>query len=329
MKKINTLALLLLAFGIPTLAQPLEQANESLGAESSDSVFPSVKDEIPSFSDEETEDLGPQYLLVPGTPAHNWFQAVADFQLIRTSNRTLDDASTREASDLAVATAQFRAQTPDRSFLGGDLNASAGLRYQLFRYGTFDDSTINGVPVDQNDFEGYSFFTNLAWQKGNWRAGLGLRWTGLDSDTQGSRFFEELVPSWELSRDFFSGPNTRIRLKYEGAYYATDSQAFLPQFDDLNDRLAHSLSLSLIHRLDPKLYVEPSAKVTYANYDGSLNNDREDTTLRIGASLSYFLHENIQLRLFTGYQKRDSTGAGIVDYENWDLGIGTTLSARF
>ncbi|MFP4156220.1 MAG: outer membrane beta-barrel protein [Opitutales bacterium] len=332
MKRTRTAYLFFLA-SLPALAQsPLDTANEALERESSNSAFAvesNGEETIPAFADEENEDVGPQYLLVPGTPSHDWFQAVADFQLLRSSNPTLDDNSTKQASDLAVATAQFVAQTPDHSLLGGSTSASAGVRYQLFRYGTFDDTDINGVPVDRNDFDGYSFFTHLDWKKDDWRVRLGLRWTGLDNDTEGSLFYEEFVPTWELSRDFFTGPNTRIRLKYDGAYYATESQTFLPQFDDLNDRLAHSLSVSLLHRLNPKLYVEPTARITYADYRGNLYDDREDTTTRLGASLSYFVNDNVQLRLFTGYQKRNSNEAGIVDYENWDLGLGTTLSARF
>lgn len=331
--KFTPLYCCLLGATLPALAQsPLDTVNEALEYDQPTSAFTvesNGEEAVPSFADEENADVGPQYLLVPGAPAHDWFQAVADFQLIRSSNPTLDTNSTKEASDLAVATAQVVAQTPDHSFLGGSANASAGVRYQIFRYGTFDDADIAGTPVDRNDFEGYSFFANLDWQKDNWRARLGLRWTGLDNDSEGSRFYEELVPTWELSRDFFAGRDTRIRLKYDGAYYATDSQTVLPQFDDLNDRLAHSLSVSLLHRLNQKLYLEPTARVTYADYQGNLNDDREDTTVRLGASLSYVLNENIQLSIFTGYQKRDSNETGIADYENWDLGIGTTLSLRF
>lgn len=328
-----SLICLLLGGSLPLAAQsPLEAITEAFDNASKNSAFsadPNGEQAVSSFFDEEDADIGPQYLLVPGTPAHDWFQAVADFQLLRSSNPTLDVSSVSAASDLAVATFQIQAQSPERNFLGGRANVAAGMRYQLFRYGTLSDTNIAGLPVDQNDFEGYSFFTNLNWRKNNWSSSLGLRWTGLDNDIQGSRFFKELVPTWELNRDFFTGLDTRIRLKYDLAYHATESSSFLPPFDDLNDRLAHSLSVSLLHRLDTKLYIEPTARVTYADYQGSLNGNREDTTIRLGASLSYILRENIQLRVFTGYQKRESNTPGIVDFENWDLGLGSTLSMRF
>lgn len=332
----NTYARYLLTFlalAAPALAQTSpETVGEGLGETPSNATFPGDAQpdrKIPSVVDEEDEDLGPQYLLVPGTAAHQWFQAVADFQLLRSSNPTLDSASVREASDLAVATAQFLVQSPDKSILGGDANALVGLRHQVFRYSNLDDTEINGLPVDRSDFEGTTFFSNLSWEKDNWQAGLGLRWTQLDSASQGSGFFEEVVPSWELSRDFYTSPNTRIRLKYAGAYHATESDAFLPQFDDLNDRLSNTFSVSWLQRLNQKFYLEPSARITYADYQGETSDSREDTTIRLGAALSYFPSEAIQIRFFTGYQKRNSDGVGIVDYENWDLGIGTTFSARF
>ncbi len=332
MKPIHFLCLLL-GSPLAVVAQsPLEAIQEAFSNASPNSAFsvdPAGEQALSSFFDEEDADVGPQYLLLSGTPAHEWFQALIDLQLLRSSNPTLDINSIKKASDLAVATFQITAQTPDRSFLSGNINATAGMRYQLFRYGTLMDTDIAGFSVDRNDFEGYSFFTNLNWRKNNWSSSLGLRWTGLDNDLQGSRFFEELVPTWELSRDFYTGLNTRWRVKYDAAYHATKSRSFLPPFDDLNDRLAHSLSLTVLHRLNSKLYMEPTARVTYADYHGDLNSSREDTTLRFGTSLSYVLNEHIQFRLFTGYQKRHSNAPGIVDYENWDLGLGTTLSMRF
>lgn len=331
MKTLFKIAPLLVIPLIGYAQSPLETANEALDPDSQ-LAFPETEGglkEVPALSDEENADLGPQYLLVPGTPAHNWFLALADFQWLRSSNPTLDDSAISEASDLAVATAQFGIETPAKAFLGGSISANGGIRYQIFRYGTIDEATIAGVPVDRNDFEGTTFFSKANWSKENWMVGLGLRWTQLDNNAQGSGFFEEFVPSWEVSRDFYTGPNTRVRLRYDGAYFATDSKALVAPFNDLNDRLSNSLSVSLLHRINRKLFIEPSIRYTFADYQGDLYNDREDKTLRLGASLSYFPQENLQLRLFSGYQKRNSNELGIVDYENWDLGLGTTLSMRF
>lgn len=323
--------LLFSLIGSNLLAQsPLENADANI--EASESLFKTNEDgptELPKFHEEEDVDLGPQYLLVPGTAAHKWFTAMVDFQWMRTTNPTLDTGSNSETSDLAVATGQLGVITPEKPLLGGNVSASGGARYQLFRYGTLDHTEIAGAPVDQNDFEGYSLFSNLTWRKDDWQVGAGLRWTELDNDVQGDGFFEEFVPTWHVSRDLLLNADTKLQVKYDGAYYFTESTAFLTQFDDLNDRLANSLSMMILHRINSKLYVQPSARVTYSVYQNNNTGDREDTVIRIGTAFTYYLHSNIQLRLFTGYQKRKSTGLGIVEYDNWDLGVGSSLSARF
>ncbi|MGJ8651014.1 MAG: MtrB/PioB family outer membrane beta-barrel protein [Opitutaceae bacterium] len=284
----------------------------------------------PIFSEDELFDLGPQYLLIPSVPPHDWFHALIDFQYLKTSNPTLQEGSGDSSTDLFVLTAQFGVTTPKKKFLSGEWSNYTGVRYQVFRYGLSDrDEVIGGIPVENNDFNALSVFSDLYWNYELWQLRLGLRWTEFENDLNGSGFYNEIVPNWGVKRGIPISQNSILTVSYEGALYLTESTAFTFARDDLNDRFVNSLGASYLYRVSEKLYIEPSARVSYSVYDNTATGDREDTVVSIGVTASYYFNETMAIRVFGNHQRRNSTGLGISNYENTDIGLGGSLSLSF
>ena len=174
-----------------------------------------------------------------------------------------------------------------------------------------------------------TLFSDAFWRHDDWTVRLGIRWTELENDLNGSGFYSEFVPSWGISKNIAVGENSLLVLGYDGAWFISENDTFSFVRDDLNDRVTNSVTASLIHRFNRALYVEPYARLSYAVYSNEPSGDREDVTLNLGLTASYYLRDNIALRFFTNYQDRNSSGAGIVDYENLDLGIGSSLTFSF
>ena len=315
----------------------IDASNAALEAEDAPAVFAEAEAETgagisqpPLLYPGELEDLGPQYLLTPGTPAHDWLMALLDLQWLSSSNPTQAEGDAARSADLRILTAQVGLQTPNKLLAGGQLAAQLGLRYQNFEYGQLSgDVEINGLPLSANDFDAGTVFSEAKWTHGPWQARAGLRWTSLNNDQNGSDYYNEWAPSWALSRHFSVSANARLTAAYDGAYYATNGVSVLTIRDDFNDRYSNAFSLRLLYRLSAQVFVEPNARITYTVFTDDPNGDREDTTASLGLNLSYYFNQSAVLRLFATYQERQSTGLGIADYDSLDLGLGGTLSWQF
>jgi hypothetical protein len=312
----------------------IDESTASLEAEDAPSVFEEEEQTYaqtpPMLYPGELEDLGPQYLLTPGTPAHDWLMALLDLLWLYSSNPTQAEGDSGRSADLRILTAQFGLQTPDKAVAGGQLAAQLGLRYQNFEYGRLSgDVLINGLPISNSDFDAGSVFSGAKWTRGPWQARAGLRWTTLNNDQEGSGYYSEWTPSLALSRHFSIGSNARLTVAYDGAYYVTKGVSELTIRDDFNDRYSNALSLRLLYRLSSKCFVEPNAGINYTVFTDDPNGDREDTTASLGLNLSYYCNKGAVLRLLATYQERRSTGVGIADYDNLEIGLGGTLSFQF
>ena len=285
----------------------------------------------PSLFEDEFDDIGPQYLLKPGVPQHDWFSALLDIQWFNSSNPTLAEKEDRQSADLFVLTAQLGVVTPSKNLFGGQWDTLSGIRYQKFDYGTISgDILIDGRRISESNFQANTVFSDVKWKRKSLKAQFGLRWTSLDNRSQGEGYYTEFVPNWSASRDFIIATNTMLTFDYNGSWVISSSEvggSFIR--DDFNDRVSNAIGLSALHRLTPALYFQPSIRVNYSIYTDDLNGDREDTTYSLGFTLSYYLNSQASIRLFTNLQKRHSTGLGIVDYRNVDSGVGFSFGMKF
>lgn len=306
-----------------------------LDAENLDQAFtdaqPGQIDQIPILFEDELEDIGPQYLLTPGQPAHDCFYALLDAQLLYVSNPTLAEDAIAEGTDLLVFTAQIETRTRFEEYFGGKALASLGMRYQVFRYGSLSDpdELIGGSPASDNDFEAATFYGYVKWIKDKWTVRFGLNWTQLDNDTSDSGFYKELSPNISVTRFFSLSNDTALRIGYTGSWFISESENFDLPRDDFNDRITNQLFGSLRHQLFEKLSISPGIRISYAYYIDDLNGDREDINLGANLYLSYEVSTHASLRFQSSLQKRYSSNDVIVDYDSYDFGFGGTFSYQF
>lgn len=321
--------------GMVSAQSVLETATERLDEADPQAQFQqkeSSENVAPSLFEEEFDDIGPQYLLVSGTPKHKWFRALLDTQWLSTSNPTQAVSSSKHSVDLFVLTAQLGVVTPQRPLWGGECELLSGFRYQLFDYGTLTgDVLIDNRRISLSNFKANTWFSDLKWNRDQLKAQFGLRWTSLDNRSDGTNFYSEWSPNWSLSRDWMLATNTMLTATYAGSLLFTDSHSGGVALigDDFNNRVANSIGLSLLHRLTPDLYLQPSARVNYAIYTDDLNGDREDTVYSLGLALSYYFSPEASVRIFSNYQKRYSNGLAIVEYSSMDLGAGISFGLKF
>lgn len=214
---------------------------------------------------------------------------IAPHALCKMIAMTSAEKADRKSADLFVLTAQIGVVPPKKTLPGGQYELLTGLRYQLFDYGTLSgDVLINNRRISESHFQANTVFSDLKWKRDAWKAQFGLRWTSLDNSTVGSNLYNELVPNWSLSRDYILATNTMLTASYGGSWYITESRSTSSFIrDDFNDRVSNALGLSLLQRLSPDLYLQPSARMNYSIYTDDLNGDREDTTYSLGLTLIY------------------------------------------
>ena len=199
---------------------PIENANQSI-QESVENTSFDLQDGIPVFFEDEFDDIGPQYLLKPGEKSHDWIRAVFDSQWLYTSNPTLASEESARGTDLFVFTSQVGVAPRPWKFKG-DMDLLAGYRYQIFKYAfVSEDKLINGFEVSDNNFEAHTVFTDVKWKKDAWVAQAGIRWTRLDNSESRDGFYEEIVPTWIVSRAFNINPSTfaNCSIRWRGLHY--------------------------------------------------------------------------------------------------------------
>lgn len=287
--------------------------------------------EIPVFFEDEMDDIGPQYLLTPGTPPHDWFHAVLDGQILYVSNPTLADDDSANGTDLIVLTAQFEARSRGENLLGGEAFVSAGLRYQVFQYGSLSDpdELVDGLPVSANDFEAASVYGYIKWTRDKWDVRVGLNWSELYNDSSSGGFYKELFPSISVSRIVTLDEATILRLGYSGSWYFSQSESFALPRDDFNDRITNTLSASIMHQLFEGFTVSPGLSANSSVYTNDLNGGRDDITLAATLFFTFDPFEHASFRFQIGAQKRYSSQDAIVEYESYDSGLGGTFNYSF
>ena len=112
---------------------------------------------------------------------------------------------------------------------------------------------------------------------------------------------------------------------YQGSYRFTEV-GDNPR-DDVNDRTDHVLFVSYNQALTPQLVVQPYYRFQFTHY--TKGGSRNDVFNTAGLSLNYFFTENISLRAFASYERRESDDPIQADYDKVDGGVGLNLYFRF
>lgn len=319
-----------------TAAQQIEQVEQvNRLRELRRSLFdvPETMTRAPLISEEELEDVGPQYLL-QFKPRRQWFEALFDVQYYYTSNFNFNEEESERNpvgeidTGVLVSTAQFAfAPSPFRVW-DGWLSPRVGYRHQWYNYGL--DNTEN--QLNNFDFDVQTVFGEVSYQfLENWNARIGLSWTRLlNHEDVGNRedyseFYKEFVPEWEIQRYIKFNPNSLLVIGYEGNYHHTEVDPTPNAY--INDRMDHILTVSYLHQLTSSIILQPYYRFTYTDYWE--NGDRNDFLHSIGLVTSYHFNKWASIRLFCNYDKRESDDPFVPDYEKIDAGGGATLVFRF
>lgn len=284
---------------------------------------------IPYLYEGELEDVGPQFLLVPGRERHRWFQLVFDSQWFYNSNPTLADSANRIDTDVWVNTLELRAKSPKREIFGGEMELAGGAWAQSYFYGAVSGPTRQAGGLDINDFNftGITFFSEADYQRGPSFAAAGLRWTRLSNTSGDNGFYREWVPSWRVGHRFSLSQRDLLTVRYDGSYHATTLETFAFLRDDLNDRWSNSGSIIWTRLLAPGWFLQTYGAAIHETY--TRGPDRNEWTYVAGGALIRQFNARLAARVFISYAMRDSNRPEFADYRQLTSGLGGSLSFRF
>ena len=291
---------------------------------------------VPSLFDGETDDVGPQSVLLARARRIHW-EAFADAQYFHTDNAFLTDHN-RQGADVLVSTAQAALSLGPVKVADGALTPRLGYQQQWFNYDligsgrvtVIDPATFSTKDVKLNtfDFSAGTAFGDLAWRCENWVVGAGADFRRLLDSGNYREFYREYVPRWSLRRDFLLCPNVGISLGYEGDYRFTETTVTPnPGYpDNYNDRNDHSLVLVGSWQVCRNAILQPYYRLQYSHYT---QTHRDDVLNSVGLALNCPLGENVTLRAFAGYDTLHTDGYLAKKYGKLDLGGGLNLTVRF
>lgn len=285
----------------------------------------------PSFSDEEEEDIGVQYLLI-AQPKHEWFSFVGDESFSITDNPlALEDPD--RGTTLNVFSAALALDFKPKSFAGGLLKPKIGVRMQWYRYGTFNGRSrvIGGLPIKQNDFESRSPFIEVSWEKTNWFLYAGVRYNDLrQDDAFGSSvtFYKDVNPTVSVARRFVLKPKVDLWMQYTGDLRLSETEmgGILP--DEWNDRLTNSLSLTVNKIMGERMLLQSGYTFQYVTYLED-SRDRQDHLHVANLTLIYAINKNLQIRAYGTFEYRGSDEDATSDYRKFEVGLAAQYSLSF
>jgi hypothetical protein len=277
----------------------------------------------------ELDDTGPQYLLVSKEPQANRFVAWTHADVNLTDNATFSETNPR-SSTVTSFQAGLDGRLNERALAGGKLAFDASARAQIFRYGLMDgpNKVIDFMQVGRNNFDLFGMHLRAAWQRGPWLVDSMLQGSLLRNRSAGRTFYRDLGWTAALYRQWKTGESSTLIVGGDltRRWSWTDTYGLLPS--SWNDRVEASLVAVWSHPLRPGLAWRSTARAHFAEYSHR-DRHRSDITGTLGTELDWTLGKNLELRIFTSHERRNSSEAAIPDYARWDLGTGAGLRWSF
>jgi hypothetical protein len=292
----------------------------------------------------EGEDVGVQRIAEPRKFPIKLFLD-ADTQVYYTDNVLLQNSGSSQSNSDAVVfatTLSVRAETPAKPFANGLITPSIGLVYQRYYHGIASDDPAR----DDLDFDSYSVPLMLRFRnQAGWDASVGVAAGSiyrLNSNPGYENIYRNLTPSASVRKSIGLSQTQLVSLGTTLAYSKTwaDSPATPFAFrDDRNDKIDLSGDIAYYYLLKRWVFnaYGRAAFADYLHYQEAGNRDvnRRDTTLSLGASVTYNLTPWASARVFTSSDWRLSNQEGNAPsfdnytYHSSNLGLGLSLSASF
>ncbi|HVU36746.1 MAG TPA: hypothetical protein VHC95_00280 [Opitutales bacterium] len=292
--------------------------------------------DVPLLYEGELEDLGPQYVLQPHERP-KYLQVMGDLQVYHTDNAALVPAN-KIGTDVSVFTVEAAYQSQAKVMFGDvQTQFRAGFRFQSYWYGIIsgrDKSTSASTynPVNLLDFQIYSPFVEVSFKKNNWYGGLALRYAAYTNSNQFSdeTFYQEWVPSGSFGYQWVLDQHRIVQVQYDGDFRSTNTDEKGTHPTGWEDRADNSISLIHSYILGEHWIFQPSYRLMWSKYTNP-ERYRSDIYNTLSFMVAYYFNENLSARAFTSIEWRNSSMEGGVDnsYQNWNIGVGVSLTGSF
>lgn len=306
-----------------------------------DDTYPTVGEWEESYApylfEDEVDDVGPQYLLTE-KGKRPVFRFLGDFQSYFTSNANLAGGNAKNSS-ITVGTLQVEFLPYQTALWEGTLGTRFGLRFQWYRYGIYgtrEKTIVPGIQMQDNDFDSIRPYAEANYRIGDWYAALGFEYTQLDNTVADAVFYKESVPYWVAGYTVEIAPESALYLQYDGRYRFTKSKPGVvpsPFVGDLNNRTDQAFSLVFSQILIEDLLLQAAYRFQWTLYTGgdafNGNQNRQDIYNTVSASATYFIWDEVSVRLFVNWQARNTNKSAISNYQVFNGGGGINVNARF
>ncbi len=289
----------------------------------------------------EGEDTGVQRIAEPRRLPFK-LSLATDTQLYFTDNVFLqpgDNPQSDRDTVVIANTVSLRLEGKSWAFGDGLLTPSIGIVYQRYYHGAFNDDPAR----DDLDFDSYTVPLTLRYRTQNgWEATLGVAAGSiysLNAATSYDNIYRNLTPSLGIRKLVGLDRNNLLSFGASLAYSATwtDTPGGLLDYrDDRNDKIDLALDAAYYHfrgRWTYNLYGRV-AFTDFQHYQEAAFTDvnRRDTTVNLGAAVTYALAPWASARAFTSYDWRDSDqnfAPKSYTYQAANLGLGVSLNFTF
>jgi predicted porin len=270
----------------------------------------------------ENVDVGPQRILRLN-PRPVYFDVLLDSQVFYTDNANFADNLTKIHSVVFVNTIQALFAPPAMGLGPGKFAPTFGAVSQWYNY--------ENNAMSPFDFEAQTIFFNGKYTLGKWQFGGGGNYTRLVNQSDYVQSYSELMPTLGVQRVFTINDNLLFTIGDQADYHFTAVPSLYGSRTDVNDRFDDAITFTLSWQMTRHLILQPYYRFEYSNYlhNTLLTGDRNDYLHTVGITLAYYFNNNVSLRVFFNYNRKQSDDPLTPAYHEYDGGLGASLDFKF
>jgi len=277
---------------------------------------------VPALYPGENADVGPQRILRLN-PSPTYFDILFDSEVSFSDNANFAQKPDTISSAIFVNTVQAEFSPPAVGFGPGNIATAIGVVGQWYNY---DDHRLESL-----DFNAQTLFIDAKYNLNQWQIFGGVNLTRLVNQGNYDETYREFLPSLGAQRMFQLNDRLFLTVGDLVDYHLTRVPSLGGSLTDINDRFDNIASVSLIWPATKHLIFQPYYRFQYSNYRHNTlaTSDRNDYLQSFGLQAIYYFNQNINLRAFFGYNRKQSDDPFTPDYREINGGLGVSLDIRF
>ena len=270
----------------------------------------------------EDADVGPQQVLRLN-PRKTYFEAVLDSQVYFSDNANYAQSPDAIASPVFVNAFQALFTPPAVELRQGSLSGSLGLASQWYNYG---DNRLTSLDFNALTLSALGKYTLDSWQL---NAGLNVMRMVDQGNYQES--YREAEPTLGVQRLFPITDHLTLVAADTVDYHFTEVPSLGGSPADINDRFDNTASLTLNWQITQRLLLQPFYRFqsTHYRHDTLASGERNDSLQGAGCFVTYYFNQNVSLRTFYNYSRKQSDDALTPQYHEMNGGLGLSLDVHF